>query len=387
MQVCMIAAGFSAGEADEMRRAMAAWRRKGGVHRFQDRVVEGMVANGYAREFAEGIFRQILGFGDYGFPESHAFGFALIAYLSAWLKCHEPAAFLAALLNSQPLGFYSASQLVQDARRHDVVVWPVCVQASDWDCTLHERTPTPGQPRPQPAVRLGLRQVAGLGEGAARRLLAARAQSPFADTADLARRSALDAGALRTLAGADALAALAGHRRQQVWDASALTPAPPLLALAPIHEDRLVLAPAPEGEEVLFDYTATGLTLRRHPLALLRPRLAARGLRSAAELALFPHGRLARACGIVTVRQQPGTAKGVTFVTLEDETGHVNIIVYKRLRERQRQALLQSRLLAVYGVWQRDEDSGGQVRHLIAGHLQDLSPLLGRLALASRDFH
>jgi error-prone DNA polymerase len=343
------------------------------------------------------------------------------------------------MLDSQPLGFYSPSQLVQDARRHGVTVHPVCVLASDWLCTLEppaaerplpavcpepvegppstvrpesvegplaktlpgfaESPPLTVRPEPvegpatwgrgHPAVRLGLRQVHGLPEAAARRITAARADAPFTTVEDLAQRAGLDAGDLKALAAADALAALAGHRRQQVWDASALHRAPALLRAAPTHEDWLDLPEAPEGEAIVHDYAATGLTLRRHPLALLRPRLAALRLQTAAALQAAPDGRLVRACGIVTVRQQPGTAKGVVFVTLEDETGTVNVIVWKALRERFRRDLLHARLLAVHGTWQRDEATGGQVRHLIAGYLKDLTPLLGRLAdagMASRDF-
>ena len=454
MQIAMLAAGFTAGEADSLRRAMAAWKRKGGVHHFHERIVTGMVARGYTREFAEGIFRQIEGFGEYGFPESHAASFALLVWVSCWLKQHEPACFLAAMLNSHPLGFYSPSQLVQDARRHDVEVRPVDVTVSGWDCTIEEELSLRakrGNPRelgksgsqelgsdpdsakrfthrsqpatesgsdpnfpptetkmapdphsalhsssnpirnvcPPPAVRLGLRQIAGLHETTAQRITTARTAAPFTSTEDLALRATLDAGDLKALADADALAALSGHRRQQVWDASALHRAPELLRAAPTHEAALALPEAGEGEAIVHDYAATGLTLRRHPLALLRPRLARWKLLTAAQLGDLPDGQLVRACGIVTLRQQPGTAKGVTFVTLEDETGNVNVIVWKALRERQRRDLLHARLLAVQGTWQRDEATGAQVRHLIAERLKDLTPLLGRMADAgpgSRDF-
>ncbi|MDO8451099.1 MAG: OB-fold nucleic acid binding domain-containing protein, partial [Rhodoferax sp.] len=376
MQIAMLAAGFSAGEADSLRRSMAAWKRKGGVHKFYERMVGGMVERGYTQEFADNIFRQIEGFGEYGFPESHAASFALITYVSCWLKHHEPACFLAAMLNSQPLGFYAPSQLVQDARRHAVAVRAVDVTHSDWDCTLEQH-----------AVRLGLRMVAGLHQTAAQRIAAARANAPFTSTEDLALRAGLDQGDLKALAAADALSSLSGHRRQQVWDASALKAAPPLLRAVPVQEDLLTLPAATEGEEVVFDYAALGLTLRSHPLSLLRGQLSKMKLLTAAQLRDLPSGRLVRACGLVTMRQQPQTAKGVVFVTLEDETGQVNVIVWKSLRERQRTALLKSRLLAVYGVWQRDAETGGEVRHLIAGHLKDLTPMLGGLATQSRDFH
>ena len=408
MQIAMLAAGFSAGESDSLRRSMAAWKRKGGVHKFYDRMVSGMVANGYTEEFAQGIFKQIEGFGEYGFPESHAASFALLVYVSCWLKHREPACFLAAMLNSQPLGFYSPSQLVQDAQRHGVPVRAVDVMCSDWDCTMEEpevpampahadtrqahrghahRGHAPPAGAELRAVRLGLCLVAGLATAAAQRIVEARAESPFTSTEDLALRAELDAGDLKALASADALISLSGHRRQQVWDASALRRAPPLLKAAPVEEDWLELPAASEGAEVVFDYAATGLTLRRHPLALLREQLTPMKLQTAVQLRDLPSGRLVRACGLVVMRQQPQTAKGVVFVTLEDETGSVNVIVWKSLREQQRGELLHARLMAVYGVWQRDVESGGEVRHLIAKRLVDLTPLLGGLATQSREFH
>ncbi|MCR5866153.1 error-prone DNA polymerase [Aquincola sp. J276] len=383
MQICMIAAGFTPGEADQLRRAMAAWRRDGHVDQFQQRIVEGMTQRGYDAEFAEAIFKQICGFGEYGFPESHAFSFAILAYFSCWLKCHHPAIFLAAMLNSQPMGFYPPSQLVQDARRHDVEVRPVDVQHSGWDASLEARS----DGGPAPAVRLGLRLVASLPEAAAARIAQARAQQPFADVDDLARRAGLDARALQALARADALRGLAGHRRQQLWTAAALEPARALLAEAPVREaahEQPQLPLAPEGEDILLDYAATGLTLRRHPVALLRGRLQGRGWLSAEELGRLRGGARTWACGIVTMRQQPDTANGTVFVTLEDETGTVNVIVWKRLREQQRNALLRSRLLAVAGQWQVSEEG---VRHLVARRLLDVSPWLGALSTSSRDFH
>lgn len=399
MQIAMAAADFSAGEADSLRRSMAAWKRQGGVHKFYDRLVGGMLKNGYTQAFAEAIFKQIEGFGEYGFPESHAASFALLVYVSAWLKRHEPACFLAAMLNSQPLGFYGSSQLVQDAQRHGVEVMPVDVTFSNWDCTLSlpHRPLGEEQLRSDPdfcrnrvepsAVRLGLRMVSGLSSGAVARIVAARAATPFTSTEDLALRAALDQGDLKALASADALISLSGHRRQQVWDAAALQPAPPLLRAVPVAEDALALVAASEGEEVIFDYTALGLTLRRHPLSILRAQLSKEKLLTATELHDLPDKKLVRACGIVTMRQQPQTAKGVVFVTLEDETGSVNVIVWKALKDKQRSELFRSRLLAVYGVWQRDVESGGAVCHLIAKHLKDLTPLLGELATQCREFH
>ena len=410
MQICMIAAGFSGGEADGLRRAMAAWRRSGQVKKYQDRIIEGMVGNGYERAFAEQLFEQIKGFGDYGFPESHAYSFALLAYFSAWMKCHEPAIFLAALLNSQPMGFYSPSQLVQDAKRHGVEVRAIDALFSHWDCTLEapkavgdphpvgaghgpcrpigwqgdSRAATAAQARAQPAVRLGLCRVAGLARPAAERLVAARSEAPFASIDDLARRAGLEPHELQMLARADALVGLAGHRRQQTWVAAGQHRHPALLAQAPQLEDALALPVAPEGEAITLDYAATGLSLRRHPLALLRPRLAARRVRSAGELATLRDGASAWACGIVVMRQQPETAKGTIFVTLEDETGSVNVIVWKRVRELHRQALLASRLMAVAGQWQKSPEG---VMHLVARRLVDVTPWLGRLGTSSRDFH
>ena len=384
MQIAMLAAGFSAGESDSLRRSMAAWKRKGGVHKFYDRMVSGMLARGYTQEFADTIFKQIEGFGEYGFPESHAASFALLVYASCWLKKYEPACFLAAMLNSQPLGFYSASQLVQDAQRHGVAVRAVDVMHSDWDCTLEtfESDVNRGS-----AVRLGLGMISGLKSSVAQRMVEARSQGPFASTEDLALRAELDQGDLKALASADALLTLSGHRRQQVWDSAAFTPAPPLFKNVPVDEAILTLPAATEGEEVFFDYASLGLTLRSHPLSFLRARLSGMRLLTAMQLHDLPSGRMARTCGIVVMRQQPQTAKGVTFVTLEDETGSVNVIVWKSIKDRLRTELLRSRLMAVYGVWQRDVESGGEVCHLIAKNLKDLTPMLGGLSTASREFH
>jgi error-prone DNA polymerase len=375
MQISIVAAGFTPGEADGLRRSMAAWRRKGGLEKYYDKIVNGMTSRGYEESFAQSIFEQIKGFSEYWFPESHAASFALLVYASCWIKLHHPAEFLAAMLNSQPLGFYSPSQLVQDARHHDVEVRPVDVMFSDVDCTLE------GLPHP-PAVRLGLRLIDKLKSASAERIVAARAQAPFDSTEDLARRAGLELHEMKLLAAADALMSLSGHRRQQVWDASALRSTPILLRDAPVNEDLLELPEAPEGEEVLWDYASLGLTLRSHPLALLRPALSRRRLMSARDLLDVPDGRMVRYCGIVTLRQQPETAKGTIFISLEDETGVVQVICWKSVREVQRKELLDSRLMAVYGRWQRE----GDVKNLIASKLADLTPLLGRLGTVSRDF-
>lgn len=376
MQVAILAAGFTAGEADQLRRSMAAWKRKGGLQKYYDKIVNGMTERGYEKAFAEQIFEQIKGFSEYGFPESHAASFALLVYASCWLKHHHPAEFLAAMQNSQPLGFYSPSQLVQDAQRHEVQVRAVDVMHSDWDCTL-EDLPDP------PAVRLGLRLVSGLKEASVKRLMEARAQSPFDDPEDLARRAGLEQHEMQLLAGADALKSLSGHRRQQVWQASALRRPPKLLHDASVDEDFLELPAALEGEEVVHDYQTVGLTLRSHPMLLLRSALSRRKLAKASDLERVPSGRWVRYAGIVTVRQQPETAKGTVFISLEDETGNVQVIVWRSLKEQQRPEVLRARLLAVYGQWQRQ----GEVKNLVAHRLADLTPLLGRLSTVSRDFH
>jgi error-prone DNA polymerase len=382
MQVAMIAANFSAGEADQLRRAMAAWKRPGDLEAFYEKIITNMRLNGYEDAFAERIFKQIKGFASYGFPESHAASFALLTYVSSWMKCHEPAIFLCALLNSQPLGFYTPSQLVQDARRHHIEVRPADVSHSDKDSTLELREGA--APEDQPAVRLGLRLVAGLSDAAADRIVAARATGPFANPQDLALRAGLDQGEMQQLAAADALMSLAGHRRQQVWQASALRALPPLLQGSIAAEDELALPAAAEGEEVVWDYAALGLSLRRHPLALLRPRLAARGLKNAEQLKHWPSGRSAQACGIITGRQRPQTAKGTLFITLEDETGAVQVIVWPDVYAAHRSTILGARLLAVRGQWQRGD---GGVQHLLARGFEDLTPWLGDLRTASRDFH
>jgi error-prone DNA polymerase len=372
MSLAVVAAGFTPGEADRLRRAMAAWRRKGGLEPFERRLKDGMRARGYTEEFADQIYRQILGFGEYGFPESHSASFALLVYVSAWLKRYEPAAFCAALLNSQPMGFYAPAQLVQDARRHGVEVRPVDVTVSEWECTLEAS-----------ALRLGLLMVKGLPQASAERVLRARTERAFDSVADLARRAGLDRQALKCLAAADALAALSGHRRMAHWQIAGLDPASMLLRDAPVHETDPALPAPTEGESLVADYASLGLTLGRHPLALLRERLKRKRLATAAEIRAMPHGRFARAAGIVTGRQRPDTASGVVFVTLEDETGHVNVVVWRALSERQRRELLGSRLMAVHGVIERE----GEVVHLVARRLVDESALLGRLTTRSRDFH
>jgi error-prone DNA polymerase len=358
---------------------MAAWKRYGGMEHHRQKIIAGMLRNGYTAAFAEQIFEQIKGFGSYGFPESHAASFALIAYASSWLKCHEPAAFAAALINSQPMGFYAPSQILQDVRRHNVVVRPVDVRYSDWDCTLESM----GDASRQPALRMGLRMVEGFRQADAERMSAARLASAFVDVTDLCLRADLDARARGLLADSGALRGLAGHRHKARWAAAGVEAQRPLFDAAGATCEDAIALPLPTAEdEVRTDYATMGLTLGRHPLDLLRPRLRARRYRRSSELRAMPHGRDVAFAGLVTLRQRPQTASGVTFVTLEDEDGMVNVVVWRQIAEEQRRPLLESRLLAVEG---RLESKDG-VQHLIAKRLTNLSMLLGPLAAGSRDF-
>ncbi len=382
MQLAIVAAGFTPGEADQLRRAMAAWKRKGGLGHFEERLIHGMRDRGYSEEFARRIFQQILGFGEYGFPESHAASFALLVYVSAWLKRHEPAAFAAALINSQPMGFYAPSQIVQDAQRHGVEVRPIDVRTSEWDCTLEPRA----DESPDPALRLGLRLVKGLVREAAQRLVDARARRrglAFESAQQLAEQASLDRRSMGCLAAADALAGLGGHRHRTAWQVAGLEGGLPILPEVRIAEGIPLLRAPREGEDIVADYAHTGLTLRRHPVAVLRDQLAARGFVDSAQLRVLTNGSNVRTAGLVITRQRPGSAEGVTFVTLEDEHGSINLIVWRDVAERQRQALIGSRLLGLAGRLQRE----GEVMHVIAHRLVDLSRWLGRLHSASRDFH
>jgi error-prone DNA polymerase len=336
-----------------------------------------MRERGYSLEFAEQICKQIKGFGEYGFPESHAASFALLVYVSAWLKCHEPAAFTAALLNSQPMGFYAPAQLVQDARRHGVEVRPVDVLASEWLCTL-EKTVSG-----HAAIRLGLCLVKGLQQAAAQRLLAVIPQTSIAGVQVLAERAQLDRGDLNALAAAGAFAGITGNRRQALWHVSGVEAPLPLLPELHIAEATPLLTAPTEGQDIVADYQSVGLTLGRHPLALLRKRLHRERIVSASELRELSAGLQVRTAGLVITRQRPSSASGVTFVTLEDETGCVNLIVWPAVAEQQRRALLQARLLQVNGTVQRE----GDVLHVIALRLVDRTRLLGRLLVTSRDFH
>ena len=374
MQLAVVAANFTPGEADQLRRSMAAWKRKGGLEPFEQKLLVGMAANGLPESFARRIIAQIQGFGEYGFPESHAASFALLVYASAWLKRHHPAAFLCGLLNSQPMGFYSPSMLIQDARRHGVSVLPPDVTASNWDSRLEKNA----------AVRLGLREISGFSKVVAERIATVdRKKHPFLNVADLAARAGLQRRELDLLAAADALQGLVGHRRQAAWAATAAVVQGDLFDAAPVVEAEIELPAPNEGENLVADYRSLGLTLRAHPLTLFRQQLAKRRFVTAADLKKAGHHALIRSAGIVVGRQRPGTATGIVFITLEDESGLTNVVVHPQLVEKQRRELLGSTLLGVYGQLQVE----GEVVHLVAKRLVDLSAWLGSLETASRDFH
>jgi len=376
MQLAVVAAGFSPGEADSLRRAMAAWRRRGGLAPFEERLISGMRERGYDEGFARQIFQQIQGFGDYGFPESHSASFALLVYVSAWLKCHEPAVFACALLNSQPMGFYAPSQLVQDARRHGVEVRPVDVVTSFRDCTLEESGSG------ELALRLGFRMVKGFAEKSAEDLVTARAEAPFTCVADIGERAGLTRRDMSRLAAAGALARLAGNRHRAHWQVLGVEAPLPLMGTPRFNEAEPMLPVPAEGQDLVADFRSTGLTLGRHPVALLRAHLQTMRMATAAEIRRCRHGEHVRAAGIVINRQRPSTASGVIFMTLEDETGHINVVVWPWVVERQRREVVGTRMVGIHGTIERE----GEVVHLVVGRIVDLSHLLGRLQTRSRDF-
>ena len=376
MQLAVVAAGFTPGEADQLRRAMAAWKRRGGLGPFEEKLIRGMRKRGYQEDFARQIFKQILGFGEYGFPESHSASFALLVYVSCWLKRHAPAAFTCALLNSQPMGFYSASQLTQDARRHGVEVLEVNVNRSDWDSSLERRADD------RPAMRLGLRQIKGLSEEAGQKIMQARQRGEFGSIQQLLERTGINRRELSALAAAGALASLGGHRHKVRWTVEGVEEPTALFASMDRYEALPMLKKPTEGQDIVADYRSLGLTLERHPLALIRGKLDERGYLTAACLKDLPTGRRVRVAGLVITKQRPGTASGVTFVTLEDESGHINLVVWKKTAEAQRNELLNARLMGVEGELQIE----GKVIHVIAARLLDHSSLLGELTVKSRNF-
>ena len=379
MQLAMVAAGFSAGEADQLRRCMAAWHRKGGLEPFEKKLLSGMKARGYPESFARQIFNQIKGFGEYGFPESHSASFALLAYVSSWLKYYHPAAFTCALLNSQPLGFYRPAQLVQDARRHGVTVLPVDVNDSNYDCTLEG---APGQAGTPGTLRLGLRLVKGLSRAGAHTLALERKRGRYVSAQDIAARTGLDQADLTSLADADALNGIGKDRHRACWEVLDPGPGAPLFSTPDEEETDLMLRKPREGENILADYASIGFTLRRHPLALLRGRLDKRGVTTSTGLRELADNAWARAAGIVTSRQRPATSSGVMFFTLEDETGFINAVIWPSIFAKQGVVLTTAKLLEISGAVQKQDG----VLHLIARQCTDLSSWLGDMQLKSRDF-
>ncbi len=385
IRLAMVAAGFSGGEADQLRRAITNWGRNSKLLTFEQKLTRGMIERGYDEDFARRLFEQIKGFGGYGFPESHSASFALLAYISAWLKRHHPAAFFTGLLNSQPMGFYTPSQLLQDARRHEVTVLPIDVNHSQWDHQLLEGR---SSLQSQPPLRLGLRLVKGLSREGAQRVVEARQQAPFRQVSNLRQRAQLDKRDMEALADADALASLSGHRHQSQWQIMALEQARPLLrdeqqAPASYFDDGVQLPAPAVAEEVLADYRATGLTLRAHPMSLLRDRPPFNRCKRHADLAQMEgNNRFVRIAGLVTCRQRPGSASGVLFLTLEDETGNSNIVVWQRTQQQFRQPLMTAQLLLVNGTLENKNN----VIHIIAGALYDYSRELQTLQVTSRDF-
>lgn len=376
MKLAVVAAGFTPGEADQLRRAMAAWRRRGGLEFFERRLIEGMRIRGYSDEFAQRIFNQIKGFGEYGFPESHAASFALLVYVSAWFKCHEPAVFCCALLNSQPMGFYAPAQLIRSAREHGVEVRAVDVNRSDWDSTVEPIEDG------MPAVRLGLHMVKSLSRDGAERLLAARARGRLTDIQSMVEEARLDSRDLGALAASGALKPLARNRHEAAWTVAGIQKPTPLLRQTRIAEGLPMLRVPTEGEDIAADYRSLGASLGRHPLALLRTRFEALGLMTVRDVAGCEPGAAVRTVGLVITRQRPGSAAGVVFVTVEDETGYLNLIVWERVAMCQREALLGASLLGVEGAVQKE----GEVLHVIVERLHDYSALLGSLQTRSRDF-
>ena len=376
MQLAVVAAGFTPGEADSLRRAMAAWKRRGGLGGFEEKLISGMRERGYKEEFAKQIFRQIEGFGEYGFPESHSASFALLVYVSCWLKCHEPAAFTCALLNSQPMGFYSASQLVQDVQRHGVQVRPVDINHSQWDCSLE------ADDEGKAVLRLGLRMVKGLSEAAGQRIVTERGSGGYQQAQQLLERAGLDQRELGVLASSGALRPLAGDRHRARWAVSGIEKPMPLFPSLDRYEATPLLRKPTEGQTIVADYQSTGLTLERHPVCLLRQHLDRYQYRSAKQLPGIGNAQKINVAGLVITKQRPGTASGVTFVTLEDETGQINVVVWKQLAEQYRAELLNARLLGVSGELQIE----GKVIHVIARRLMDHTNMLGNLTIRSRDF-
>ena len=376
IKLAVVAAGFTPGEADNLRRAMGAWRRHGDLSDYKEMLVNGMCERGYPESFAKQIYQQILGFGEYGFPEAHAASFALLVYVSAWLKYHQPAAFTCALLNSQPMGFYAPAQLIQDVRRHGVQVKPIDVTVSDWESTLEQDKETL-------ALRLGLHMINGFSQTGAIRLLNARADRAFRDLQDFAQRTCLNKTDLQALAAANAFIALVrSHRKMAYWEVAGISTPAPILNRTCFNEGTPMIPKATPIDNAHADYASTGLTLGPHPLALIRSTLSELGLSTREELYRQSHGKIAKVAGLVIARQRPASANNVTFVTLEDETGSINLVVWKNIAEQYASILLDASVIGASGKIQRK----GDVLHLLTDQLIDLSYLIDNLTIQSRDF-
>ena len=377
MRLAVVAAGFTPGEADQLRRAMAAWKKPGVIEKFREKIRDGMIARGFSLQFADQLFEQIKGFGEYGFPESHAASFALLAYASAWLKCHYPAAFTAALLNSQPMGFYAPAQLIRDLREHGGIARPADVNHSDWDCTL-ERSEDGAI-----ALRLGLRLVRGLPLALAEAIMAARRERPIRSIHDLARRTSIGRPMLARLAAADALASLGLTRRTALWQVLALAEELPLFAN--LEDEADANPPLREmslGEQVVADYGTVGLSLKAHPFALIRPEMDKLHVATADQLTKIETLKTVRVAGLVLVRQHPSTAKGTIFVTLEDETGVVNLVIWPKVWQRFRHVARNAVALLAEGKLER----ANGVIHVMPNNIEDVSDALRGLSSRSRDF-
>lgn len=392
MKLAVVAAGFTPGEADQLRRAMAAWRRPGVIDQFRKKLIDGMLERGLTAEFAERVFSQIRGFGEYGFPESHAASFALLVYVSCWLKHYYPAVFCAAILNSQPMGFYAPAQLVRDAREHGVTVVEVDVNFSDWDCTLELKPSNePRKPleRPEFQLRLGLSRIRGLAREIGENIVACRQSGNFSDLADFTRRTRLGQAAITRLADAGALSSLTGDRRAAYWQALAQDRSPTRLDLFeatgtdvddPLPEN---LKPMKMIEEVYADYETTGLSLRAHPMSFVREQLRQQRVTAAAELKTMADGKFVRVAGLVLLRQRPSTAKGITFVTLEDETGAMNLVLKPEIWQSHYKVARRCNAWLVHGVLENREG----IQHLVVGRIEDLTTQVHGLVVKSRDFH
>lgn len=391
MRLAVVAAGFTPGEADQLRRAMAAWRRPGVIDKFKRKLIEGMQVNGLDEVFAERVFNQLRGFGEYGFPESHAASFALLVYASCWIKHHYPEVFCCAMLNSQPLGFYAPAQLIQDARRHDVEVLGPDVNASRWDCTLGNEDPAlvPEPSNSRLPIRLGLRMIRGLHEQDAQRIVEAKMiASKFVDQTDLVRRAGLTQSTLSTLADAGALESLSGDRRAAYWQSLAQERqqiAMPLFDASDMDHDEDIprsLTRMTPLEEVYTDYETTGISLKGHPIGFYRGKLSQLRVTPANELANVSNGRFIRVAGLILLRQRPGTAKGITFVTMEDETGSINLVIRPETWKQYYLLCKQSNAWLVHGILENRQG----VIHVLVGRVEDLQTVIRPLDIQSRDF-